>query len=183
MLYIRRIPFKPSPIPHRDSQQNSALAFQKVCFSDRENALLTPTFVPYSENNLKYDLVYILKNSEINPDLKYSLRSICKFCTYRNIWFVGYKPSWVKDVQHITTKQTENKWKNSVLNYKTACECPDISENFILMNDDFFAIRQIIDWEKETNKCLGTLDEKIEELSINKNLSRWQNAFIYATDL
>ena len=182
MYYVRRTPFQPSPIPHMDTQQVN-VNLRNVIFSDKEETLLKPTFVPFSENNKNYDLVYILKETDINPDLKYSLRSICKFCTYRNIWFVGYQPTWTKDVNYIHTVQTQNKWKNSVLNYIAACKCPDISDDFILMNDDFFAIRQIVDWTESTNKCLGTLDEKIRELSKNSTLSRWQSAFTYAKEL
>ena len=44
------------------------------------------------ESDALYDLVYILKESEDNPDLVMSLRSIEKFCTYRNVWIIGYKP-------------------------------------------------------------------------------------------
>jgi hypothetical protein len=42
--------------------------------------------------NNEYDLVYIVKEEEINPELVYSLRSIEKFCTFRKIWIVGHKP-------------------------------------------------------------------------------------------
>ena len=36
-------------------------------------------FVPICESDKQYDLVYILKESELNPDLKMSLRSIAQF--------------------------------------------------------------------------------------------------------
>lgn len=39
------------------------------------------------------DLVYIVKNSEVNEDLRYSLRSVAKFVPHNKIWIVGYKPS------------------------------------------------------------------------------------------
>lgn len=61
------------------------------------------------ESDANYDLVYILKQSDINPDLKFSLRSIEKFCTYRKVWIVGYKPSWIKNVEYLPTVQTGNK--------------------------------------------------------------------------
>ena len=38
-----------------------------------------------------YDLVYPLKNPTETPKLKYSLRSVCKYAKFRNVYFVGYK--------------------------------------------------------------------------------------------
>jgi len=130
-----------------------------------------------------YDLVYIVKEGEINPDLRMSLRSVSKFCKYRKIWIIGYKPSWVQNVEYIHTEQTGNKWKNSMVNYTTACTCPDISDNFILMNDDFFAIKQITNWEENTNVYLGTLLDEIKRYSKTEKKSRWQYAFSYAEEL
>lgn len=131
----------------------------------------------------EYDLVYILKESEHNPDLIYSLRSIEKFCTYRKIWIVGYKPSWLTNVEYLPTNQTGNKWKNSELNWLTACQYKDISENFILMNDDFIALRQIKDWKNSLNVYLGSIMDEAETWKKKSKPSRWQWGFIYAADL
>ena len=133
--------------------------------------------------NEQYDLVYILKPSEKNWDLRYSLRSVEKFCKYRNIWFVGYKPTWAQNVKYIQTIQNKDKWKNSVLNYRKACESPQISENFILMNDDFFALEPIIDWKENLNVCLGTLSQEVEAYKDNPKKSKWRWAFDYAQEL
>lgn len=134
-------------------------------------------------SNKEYDLVYILKPSEKNWDLRYSLRSVEKFCKYKNIWFIGYKPTWSQNVKHIATIQNKDKWKNSMLNYKTACECPYISDNFILMNDDFFAIEPIIDWKENLNVCLGKIEDEVEKYKDNIKKSKWRYAFDYAQTL
>lgn len=134
------------------------------------------------EPDTKYDLVYIIKQSDINPDLKFSLRSVEKFCNYRNIWIVGYKPNWVKNVNYLPTVQAGNKWNNSMTNIIAACNCPDISKDFILMNDDFFMIKHIIDWRKSFNLCLNTIDEEAKKYE-NKKPSRWQYGFFYAKTL
>lgn len=131
----------------------------------------------------QYDLVYILKRSERNQDLKFSLRSVAKFCSFRNIWLVGYKPTWVKNVHYLPTNQNQDKWKNSIINYRAACECKDISDNFILMNDDFFALNPIYNWKENLNVCLGTLEDEVEKYKINEKRSRWQYAFEYAVEL
>ena len=134
------------------------------------------------EPDTKYDLVYIVKQSDINPDLKFSLRSIEKFCNYRNVWIVGYKPNWVKNVNYLPTVQSGNKWNNSMTNIIAACNCPEISQDFILMNDDFFIIKNIKDWRKTFNICLNTIDEEAKKYE-NKKPSRWQYGFFYARDM
>lgn len=121
------------------------------------------------------DLVYIVKEDENNEELRYSLRSIEKFVKYDKIWIVGYKPSWVQNVEYIHTEQNQGKWKNSVNNIIAACNNKDISDNFVLMNDDFFAIRQINDLEKSCNVALGTLDQAISKY-INHRAG-WFDAF------
>lgn len=134
------------------------------------------------EPDTHYDLVYILKQSDINPDLKFSLRSIERFCNYRNVWVVGYKPYWVKNVKYLPTVQSGNKWVNSVTNIVAACNCEEISEDFVLMNDDFFMLRNIVDWRKSFNLCLNTIDEEAKKYE-DKKPSRWQYGFLYAREL
>lgn len=133
--------------------------------------------------DLDLDLVYILKQAEINPDIRVSLRSIAKFCNFRRIWIVGYKPSWIKNVRYIPTIQNQDKWKNSITNYLAACNCDEISENFVLMNDDFFALKPIINWYENLNVCLGTLEEEVRKNINNIKRSRWKYGFDYAVDL
>jgi len=127
------------------------------------------------------DLVYIVKKSEKNEDLRYSLRSVAKNVSFNNIWIVGYKPSWVTNVRYLPVTQSGTKWDNSVKNIIAACECPLISDNFVLMNDDFFAIKPIDDIKKSVNVCLGSLEKAI--LKYEKSVSSWKKAFKYVYDL
>lgn len=135
------------------------------------------------EPDLEYDLVYILKQSDINPDLKFSLRSVEKFCNYRKLWIVGYKPNWVKNVEYLPTVQVGNKWNNSMTNIIAACNCPSISENFVLMNDDFFILENIIDWRKTFNLCLNSIDDEWKKYEKRDKPSRWQYGFLYAKEM
>ena len=147
------------------------------------NKKRTPPVKPEINENTEYDLVYILKPSEKNIDLRYSLRSVERFCNYRQIWFVGYKPTWSTNIKYIPTLQNQDKWKNSIINYRAACNCPQVSDNFILMNDDFFAISEIKDWKDDLNVCLGTLQDTIKKYAEKEKRSRWQEAFTYAEEL
>lgn len=127
------------------------------------------------------DFVYIVKEDENNEDLKYSLRSIAKYYPENKVWIVGYKPSWVKNVEYLPVKQSKDKWKNSMTNILTACKCKDISDDFILMNDDFFMIKPLIPIEMIANTTLGLLSSTINK---NKELkSPWYDAFQQVYDL
>lgn len=127
------------------------------------------------------DFVYIVKKSETNEDLRYSLRSIAKFYPDHKVWIVGYKPTWVQNVNYIPVKQTKDKWKNSVLNIQTACTNENISDDFILMNDDFFCIKPILPLETVCNANLGKLTTSVK--IHNKHNSKWHKAFKLVNDL
>lgn len=127
------------------------------------------------------DLVYIIKAEEKNEDLRYSLRSVAKFVPHDKIWIVGYKPSWVQNVGYLPVEQKQDKWKNSVNNIIKACECEDISENFVLMNDDFFAIKPIEDLEESTNLCMNTLDVRVNKYK--KRRGSWDMGFKHLNEL
>ena len=128
------------------------------------------------------DLVYIVREGDDNVDLRYSLRSIEKFVPYNKIWIVGYKPKWVQNVEYLPIKQDcGSKWKNSIKNIEAACKCKDISEDFILMNDDFFAIKPIENLEESVNINLGNLDIGIKKFGTIK--SNWGRGFNYLKDL
>lgn len=120
------------------------------------------------------DFVYIIKELENNNDLRYSLRSIAKFYPENKVWIVGYKPSWVKNVNYLPVKQSEDKWKNSINNILAACECKDISKDFILMNDDFFMIKPLVPIEMIGNTSLGLLTNTIKKYT---KKSPWFDAF------
>lgn len=157
--------------------------YERVTLPRKAEELLSNIY-PKKEclNDKNYDLVYIVKEDDNNPDLMMSLRSIDKFCTFHKVWIIGYKPSWVQNVEYIPTVQNGNKWKNSCTNWQAACKCKDISNDFILMNDDFFALKPIVDWKKSLNLALGTIDEEAAKYK-NTKFSRWQGGFIYASEL
>jgi hypothetical protein len=87
------------------------------------------------------DIVVVVKPSDQNEELRYAIRSWEKHVSYRNIVIAGYKPSWLTNVKHVQTKQRGTKWQNSTNNLIQACHQGWISEDFILMNDDFFIMQ------------------------------------------
>jgi hypothetical protein len=87
------------------------------------------------------DFVYICKEG-VNEELKYSIRSVVESFPDSNIWVVGGKPDWYIG-NYIEVHQVYTKYKNAVENLKMICSSPQISNEFVLMNDDFYIIKKI----------------------------------------
>jgi hypothetical protein len=104
------------------------------------------------------DFVYICRDGE-NEELRYSIRSVLLSFPEAKVWVVGGKPKWYSG-NHVFLEQDNNKYVNAVNNLKAVCNTTDISDNFILMNDDFFIIKKIETIEQFYN---GLLSEKIDK--------------------
>jgi hypothetical protein len=85
------------------------------------------------------DFVYICRTGD-NEELRYSIRSVLKIFPEAIIWVVGGKPSWYVG-NYIGVGQDQDKYTNALNNLKAICESTEISESFILMNDDFFILK------------------------------------------
>ena len=116
------------------------------------------------------DFVYICKDG-VNEELKYSIRSVVESFPEANIWLVGGKPDWYTG-NYIKVEQKESKYKNAVKNLETTCLSQEISQSFILMNDDFYIIKKI---DKIENFHSGYLLDKInlyQKLNGNSQYTR-----------
>lgn len=95
--------------------------------------------------NLKdIDLVYTLgKGSKWDDnEIRYSLRSVEANLPHRNIVIVGDMPDFLQNVVHVPAKDpTSYKSYNTLHKMKIACRSGKISNDFILMNDDFFVMK------------------------------------------
>jgi len=95
------------------------------------------------------DIVYILRNSGtrwMNNEIKYSIRSVERNINFRNIFIVGGLPLFFdsKKINHIVADDPySNKLKNAIYKISLACNDERISENFVLMNDDFFFLKKV----------------------------------------
>lgn len=86
------------------------------------------------------DIVVPVRQGLVNEQLRYALRSWAANLPHRRVWVVGYRPPWLTGVEHIPTRQTGTKYRNTTLAVRTACEHPDVSDPFLLCNDDFFVM-------------------------------------------
>lgn len=90
------------------------------------------------------DIVYLFKQDLENDseELRYSLRSL-KNLPHDKVFIVGEKPSWVKNVEFIEVSQTGTKYQNVMLNLLATVKNEQVSNDFTVMNDDFFIAKAL----------------------------------------
>ena len=106
------------------------------------------------------DFVYICRDGE-NEELRYSIRSVLNSFPEAKVWLVGGKPEWYSG-HCVPVEQNSNKYANALKNLKFLCEHPEISDDFVLMNDDFFIIKKINSVDQFYN---GLLSDKINRFT------------------
>ena len=112
-----------------------------------------------------YDVVYFVKDTAENEELRYSLRSLENNWPYNRVWFAGGCPGRLNPDKHMNLEQTgDDKWNKVRSMIRTVCENDDITEDFWLFNDDFFVLKQSAMQLLPTyNKDLGTYAEQTDE--------------------
>lgn len=91
------------------------------------------------------DIVYFVKRTPRNEELRYSLRSVEQNFDRPKVWFVGGCPYYLRPDHQITFRQTANKWNNVSDMIKQFCQSGMTPDKFLLFNDDFF-ILEPSDW-------------------------------------
>lgn len=95
------------------------------------------------------DVLYYIGNGSMrhNIELRFSLRSLEKFGkNIDRVFIIGNKPEFIKNVEYYWVEDKNEWWKNAFIKTKTAIE-KGITEDFLLMNDDFF---MLADFDAET---------------------------------
>lgn len=124
------------------------------------------------------DVVYLVRPDRTNEQLRYSLRSL-ELLTYDRVWIVGFQPSWVQNTNYIrydpgnapgadSHPKAYKTWKM----LKLVSTHKEISEDFILMNDDFFLLRQM---PKVINYHRGPINDIIQGRKNNRYIDTMRN--------
>ena len=97
------------------------------------------------------DLVYVLGTGSVwkNNELRFSLRSVAKnMAGVGNIWIIGENPGFLSpEIRHIYYPDElgkDNADGNMARKILRACKEPDLSEDFVFMNDDFIINKPLI---------------------------------------
>lgn len=92
------------------------------------------------------DIVYFCRGGD-NEELKYSLRSVEKNFPHRKVWIYGEKPEWCHPDEFVYISQERRnqntKWDRVRAMFRQVCINPEITENFVLFNDDFYVMQPI----------------------------------------
>jgi hypothetical protein len=103
------------------------------------------------------DLVWICRRGP-NEELRYSMRSAIQNIQHENVWVIGGKPDWYTGPFIPVFQRNGQKYQNAKMNLNHLISSPQINNNFILMNDDFFVLKPV----EVGHYYSGTLAERIE---------------------
>lgn len=96
-------------------------------------------------NNRVPDVVFPLKIKSQYEELRYSLRSLANV-PHGRVFVAGAKPEWLTNAIHIPVSPKgpqESRFQNAERNWMAACSHPDLADDFIAMNDDFFILKPV----------------------------------------
>lgn len=94
------------------------------------------------------DLVYLVRSGS-NEELRYSLRSVAKHADglFRKVWVVGVRlPRWLTGVHVLPIPDGPVKHQTMRDKVRAVCDEPGVSDEFVLMNDDYFLAEPIDEW-------------------------------------
>ena len=90
------------------------------------------------------DAVYVCRSGQ-NFELRFSLRSLAANVPVDAVHIVGGWPPWVNQayVRTHLRPTARTKYATTTAHLRYACEHPDISDPFMLWNDDFYALQPV----------------------------------------
>lgn len=90
------------------------------------------------------DVVYVCRDGE-NPELRYSLRTLTNVAHDR-VQVFGGAPRWLNTdivMYHPRKQDVRSRFAATRGHIAAACETPEVSDPFMLWNDDFYAMQKI----------------------------------------
>lgn len=113
------------------------------------------------------DIVYFVKDSPSNEELRISLRSVTANMPHKRAWIFGGCPkNIVPDIRVRVKQEGKTKWDKVRKMFLTACQNKELTDDFILFNDDFFVMRPT-NFIKPLYRC--ELPKHIQILEANFN--------------
>ena len=112
------------------------------------------------------DIVYFVKDGFKNEELRYSLRSVDLNMPHKRVWIFGGCPqNIIPDVRVRVNQTGKTKWDKVRNMYKEVCLNKEITDNFIMFNDDFF-VMEPTDHLEPLYRC--SLKEHVKILESNR---------------
>lgn len=109
------------------------------------------------------DIVYVNKDGD-NPELRYSLRTL-KNVNHDKVWVIGGCPSWVdqEKVGYRSRIQSGSPYSSVRAHISAACNISEVSDPFMLWNDDFFAMEYVGDVPVMHRGSLSEMQDKFAD--------------------
>lgn len=85
-------------------------------------------------------LVCPVRPGDRNEPLRFSLRSVDAHLPDARVVLAGHMPSWVTGVEHIPVPQPRQGRENVLRILREVCAHPAVPDEWVLLNDDFFAM-------------------------------------------
>lgn len=104
-----------------------------------------------------------------NNELRFSLRSIEANLEHTEVWVVGYQPNWLTNVEYIPGNNRQAKVANIYHNLLTACQHPDVPDDLIVTNDDFYITKPVT----PAIHYRSTLQEHIDLPKVQRTRGWW----------
>lgn len=124
------------------------------------------------------DIVYVVKAKEDNEELRYSLRSL-ENLPHRKVFIFGYIPKWIQNVEARPMIQHGlNKWEKTADSLWKVANEKDLSEDFILFNDDFFVMKPVKELPYYFDR---TLEERVGDFTRKNMISSYTARLLDAT--
>ena len=83
------------------------------------------------------DILYAVRHGEVNAALRLSLRSLGNL-PHRRVFIAGFCPEWVRGVTVIEAPRRANKFDSIEENVRRGLRHPDMGDEVVYMNDDFY---------------------------------------------
>ena len=111
---------------------------------------------------MKHDIVYFVKNTDHNEELRYSLRSVEKNFPHNKVWFFGGCPKDLKPDVFVPVEQDKgSKYQNVRGSVFEALHTEGLSDDFYLFNDDFFVMSKVSYVVPAVNGSIAFLIQKL----------------------
>ena len=124
------------------------------------------------------DVIIPVRAGEANEELRFALRSLDANLPHGRVWVVGFKPSWVTGVEFIPGNDAPHARANLWRNLWRACSHPDMPDDVIIMNDDFYILGAL---ERVPVLYRGPLSEQVSLVVRNAGRSGWWQDSLRAT--
>lgn len=123
-----------------------------------------------------FDVVYFVKDTPNNEELKYSLRSVEQNWKFRDVVFYGGCPKDLTPDKHYKVVQDQRtKWQNVRKMMAEAFNNDELTENIWIFNDDFFVMEPgFVDMPPQYNGDLFAHSENVKRRHGGKPMA-WTN--------